>query len=227
MRLVIQIPCLNEEATLPRTLADLPRSVPGFDSVEWLVVDDGSSDGTAAVAREHGADHVLVLPRHGGLGVAFRAGLHAAVGLGADVIVNTDGDAQYRGADIAALVAPVVAGNADLVVGRRDHAHVPRRKRLMQDAGSWVVGRLAGAPVPDAASGFRALSRRAALSLELRADFTHTLETLLRARALGLRVVHVPVRTNPPLRPSRLAPSSRAYVSRSARSLARLYAGDG
>jgi glycosyltransferase involved in cell wall biosynthesis len=227
VRLVIQIPCLNEAATLPRTLADLPRTVPGFASVEVLVVDDGSSDGTAAVARAAGADHVLELPGHRGLGVAFRAGLHAAVALGADVIVNTDADTQYRGRDVAALTAPVVRDEADLVVGRRDHAHAGVRKRLLQRLGSWTFGRWAGVPVPDAASGFRALSRAAAESLELRVDFTHTLETLVRARALGLRIVHVPVGTNPPVRPSRLAPSSAAYVTRNARSLARLYAGGG
>ena len=225
MKLVIQIPCLNEEEALPRALAELPAAVPGVTRLETLVIDDGSSDRTAEVARLHGADHVVALPRRAGLGAAFRAGLAAALEAGADVIVNTDADAQYRGGDVAALVAPVLAGEADVVVGARDLAHCGRRRRLLQRAGSWVVRRVSGTSVPDAASGFRALSREAAGRLELTSDFTHTLETLLRARRLGLRVTSVPVGTNPPVRPSRLAPSAGAYLTRSARSLVRLYVG--
>jgi glycosyltransferase involved in cell wall biosynthesis len=223
VKLVIQIPCLDEEAALPRALADLPAAVAGFACVETLVVDDGSSDATAEVARRCGADHVVRLPRWSGLGPAFRAGLEASLARGADVIVNTDADGQYRGADVAALVAPIVAGTADVVVGARDLAHCPAGKRALQRAGSWVVRGVSGTGVPDATSGFRAFSRAAAERLELSCDFTHTLETLLGARRLGLRVGHVPVGTNRPVRPSRLAPSSSAYLARSARSLVRLY----
>ena len=160
--LIIQIPCLDEEATLPRTLADLPREVDGFDRVEWLVVDDGSRDRTVEVARAHGVDHVVRLPVHLGLAGAYQAGLDAALKLGADVIVNTDADNQYRGADVPRLVAPILAGRADLVVGDREvrtSAHFSARKRGLSRLGSWLVRRLSHTGVADAASGFRALSR--------------------------------------------------------------------
>lgn len=210
MKLVIQIPCLDEAGTLPLTLADLPREVPGFSAVEWLVVDDGSRDPTRDVARAHGADHVVGLPAPGGLAAAYSAGLRAALALGADVVVNTDGDHQYRGADVRPLVAPVLAGTADLAVGRRDS----RRAEALQRLGSWVVGRRAGLPVPDATCGFRALSRRAARELGECEGFTFTSPTLVRAGRAGLRVAWVPVHTNAPTRPSRLASSPWAYVRR-------------
>lgn len=209
MKLVIQIPCLDEAGTLPLTLADLPREVAGFSAVAWLVVDDGSRDSTRDVARAHGADHVVGLPAPG-LAAAYSAGLRAALALGADVVLNTDGDHQYRGADIGALVAPVLRGEADLAVGHREQ----RPAEALQRLGSWVVGRRAGLPVPDATCGFRALSRRAALALGDCGGFTFTSPTLVRAGRGGLRVAWVPVRTNAPTRPSRLASSPWAYVRR-------------
>ena len=214
MKLLVQIPAWNEEATLPRTLADLPRAVPGFERVEWLVVDDGSVDRTAAVARAAGADHVVRLERHRGLAAAFRAGLDAALARGADVVVNTDADHQYRGADVPRLTAPVLGGTADMVVGERDPAGV-RHPRL-QRAGSALVRRASGTPVRDAASGFRALSADAARALEVTSSFTYTAETLIRAGRAGMRVAGVPVGVNPPLRPSRLCASPWGYVGRAA-----------
>jgi glycosyltransferase involved in cell wall biosynthesis len=221
MKLVIQIPCLNEEATLPGTLADLPRRVAGCDPVEWLVVDDGSTDATVAVAAAHGADHVLALDAHRGLAGAFRAGLEEALALGADVIVNTDADHQYRGADVERLVAPVVAGDADVVIGERDPRalHYPRLQRL----GSRVVRTASGTTVRDSTSGFRAYSRAAAATLEVTSSFTYTVETLIRAGRGGLAVRSVPVDTNPHTRPSRLFGSPWTYVGRTGPSILRLW----
>ena len=218
MKLVVQIPAWNEEATLPRTLADLPRAVPGFACVEWLVVDDGSRDATARVAADRGAA-VVRLEDHRGLAVAFRAGLDAALARGADVIVNTDADHQYRGADVQRLVAPVLAGEADMVVGERD----ARRHRGLQRAGSALVRQASGTGVRDATSGFRALSAAAARSLEVTSSFTYTVETLIRAGRAGMVVTGVPVRVNPPLRPSRLYRSPWAYVGRTGPSILRLW----
>jgi glycosyltransferase involved in cell wall biosynthesis len=218
MKLIIQIPCFNEEATLPATLSDLPRSLPGVDRVEWLVVDDGSSDRTAEVARELGVDHVVRLPYNQGLARAFMAGLVAAVERGADVIVNTDADHQYRGADVARLVAPVVEGHADIVVGARPIAtisHFSPLKRLLQRLGSRVVRGLSGTAVRDAPSGFRAFSADAALRLNVFSAYTYTLETLIQAGHTGLRVVDVPVEVNPPTRESRLIRSLPAYLHKS------------
>jgi glycosyltransferase involved in cell wall biosynthesis len=221
MKLVIQIPCLDEEDTLPATLADLPRAVVGFERVEWLVIDDGSADRTAAVAAAHGADQVLRLPTHVGLARAFRAGLDEALARGADVIVNTDADHQYRGADLARLVAPVRDGWADLVVGERDGDALrhPRLQRL----GSRVVRAASGVAVRDATSGFRAYSRAAAAALEVTSTFTYTVETLIRAGRGGLAVAGVPVGTNPQTRPSRLYGSPWAYVGRTGPSIVRLW----
>jgi glycosyltransferase involved in cell wall biosynthesis len=221
MKLVIQIPCLDEEDTLPATLADLPRIVTGFQQVQWLVIDDGSADGTAAVAAAHGADHVLRLPRHMGLAQAFRAGLDAALALGADVVVNTDADHQYRGADLDRLVAPVLRGQADLVVGERNPSAL-RHPRL-QRWGSLVVRAASGIAVRDATSGFRAYSRAAATALEVTSSFTYTVETLIRAGRSGLAVAGVPVGTNPQTRPSRLYGSPWAYVGRTGPSILRLW----
>ena len=224
---MIQIPCKDEEECLPVTLAALPREVPGFDTVEWLVVDDGSRDRTVAVAREHGVDHVVRLGNNKGLATAFQAGLDAALKLGADVIVNTDADNQYDARDIPALVAPIVAGDADMVVGNRNTstiAHFSPTKKLLQRLGSWVVRRASGTSVPDAASGFRAYNREAALSLQVVSRFTYTLETLIQAGRLEVAVDHVPVRTNGKLRESRLADSTAKYVRRNGAAIFRVYA---
>jgi len=226
MKLVIQIPCFNEAATLPAALADLPRQVAGFDEIEVLVIDDGSRDGSADVARAHGVRHIVRFPANRGLAAAFRAGLDAALDLGADVIVNTDGDNQYPGSAIAELVRPIVEGRADLVVGVRDMDAIrefsPLKKRL-QRFGSWVVRRFSGLQVSDATSGFRAFSRRAAARLNVLSRYTYTLETLIQAGRENLAVATAPIRTNPPTRESRLIRSTWRYVGRSAVTIVRMF----
>lgn len=226
-KLVIQIPCYNEEATLPETLAGLPREVPGVDEVEMLVVDDGSEDRTVAVAREHGADHVHELGTHRGLARAFEAGLRAAVARGADVVVNTDADNQYRSDDIPKLVAPILEGDADIVVGDRDPGSLPHFswiKQRLQRLGSWMMRRLSGTSVADSTSGFRAYSREAALRLNVVTDFTYTLETLIQAGKRRLEVVDVPVRARDTSRTSRLAPTMGRYLTQASKAMARAYA---
>jgi glycosyltransferase involved in cell wall biosynthesis len=226
MRLVIQIPCFNEEATLAETLDDLPASVPGVDEVVVLVIDDGSTDRTAQIARARGA-RTLRLPENRGLANAFRVGLDEAVRLGADLIVNTDGDHQYRGEDIARLVEPILAGRADLVVGTRDIERVPGfswTKKRLQRVGSAVLRKVSGTRVADATSGFRALTREAALRLNVFSDFTYTLETLIQAGRNRLTVECVPVGVNPTRRASRLFSGNANYVLRSVVTMVRVYA---
>jgi glycosyltransferase involved in cell wall biosynthesis len=226
VKLVIQIPCYNEAETLPGTLAELPRRVEGFDAVELLVIDDGSSDGTADIARAQGADHVVRLNGHQGLARAFMAGLLAAVELGADVVVNTDADNQYRADDVPDLVRPVVLGQADVAIGCRPIAtirHFSAFKRLLQRAGSWFVRRLAGVNVRDVPSGFRAFSRDAARRLNVFGAFTYTVETVIQAGLSNLRVVSVPVRVNGPTRPSRLFRSNLGYIGRTALTILSAY----
>jgi glycosyltransferase involved in cell wall biosynthesis len=228
MKLIIQIPCLNEEAQLPTTLADLPRRVEGFDRVEWLVVDDGSTDRTIDVARDCGVDHIVRLTNNKGLATAFQAGLDACLKLGADVIVNTDADNQYSADDIPALVAPVLRGEADMVVGDRNVMgieHFSFFKKRLQRLGSWVVRRASGTNVPDATSGFRAYNREAALSLTVVSTFTYTLESLIQAGKSFVAVANVPVHTNGILRESRLFGSIGAYVRRNTTTIFRIYAG--
>jgi glycosyltransferase involved in cell wall biosynthesis len=226
VKLIIQIPCFNEESQLPLTLSRLPREIEGFDTVEWLVVDDGSTDRTIAVAREHGVDHIVRLTNHKGLAAAFQAGLDAGLKLGADVIVNTDADNQYEGRDIPKLVAPIVRGEADMVVGDRqvdtvEHFSAP--KKLLQRIGSWVVRQASSTEIPDTTSGFRAYNREAALQVQAVSKFTYTLETLIQAGKLTVAVEHVPIRTNPKTRESRLFPSTTSYVRRNALSIFRVY----
>ena len=225
MKLVIQVPAWNEEETLGQALQALPREVEGFEEVEFLVIDDGSTDRTREVALEHGA-RVLSMPGHRGLAMAFAAGLREALRMGADVIVNTDADNQYDATCIPALVEPVLRGEADMVIGDRGVASLPHfspTKRLLQRLGSWVVRRLSGTEVRDATSGFRAISRAAATRLHVFTRFTYTLETILQAGEAGLRVVSVPVRvTGGPERPSRLFRSNLGYVIRSLESMARV-----
>jgi glycosyltransferase involved in cell wall biosynthesis len=227
MKLIVQIPCYNEESTLPATLRDLPRQLPGIDSIEFLIVDDGSTDGTLAVARALGVHHIVSFPRQRGLARAFSAGLQAALSLGADIIVNTDADNQYCGADLAVLVEPILQGRADLVIGDRGVMTVGEfspLKRRLQRLGSWVVEHASGLAVPDATSGFRALSREAALRLMVLSDYSYTLETLIQAGARRMAVAYVPVRTNPKLRASRLMRSLPHYLSQSAATITRAYA---
>ena len=227
MKLIIQIPCWDEAETLPLTLAELPRELEGFDAVEWLIVDDGSSDETIAVARRHGVDHIVALTNHKGLASAFQAGLDTCLKLGADVIVNTDADNQYHGPDIARLVRPILEGRADMVVGDREVGsieHFSPLKKALQRLGSWVVRQASSTAIPDTTSGFRAYNREAALQMQVVSKFTYTLETIIQAGKLLVAVEHVPIRTNPKTRESRLFPSMGAYVRRNAVSIFRIYA---
>jgi glycosyltransferase involved in cell wall biosynthesis len=226
VKLIIQIPCLNEEASLPATLADLPRWVEGFDEVEWLVIDDGSTDRTAEVAREHGVDHVVRFTQNKGLAVAFQAGLDAALKLGANVIVNTDADNQYRGDDIPKLVAPILEHRADMVIGDRqvrDHEEFSASKKLLQRWGSWVVRQASETDVPDTTSGFRAYSREAALRMNVVSRFTYTLETIIQAGKSDIAVTSVPIRVNRKTRDSRLFKSIPDYIKRSVGTIFRIY----
>jgi len=226
-KLIIQIPCLNEAATLPATLADLPRTVPGIDRVEVLIVDDGSTDGTSAVARAHGVDHIVRFTRRKGLAAAFTAGIDACLRHGADYIVNTDGDNQYSGRDIPLLLGPLLAGSADIVIGDRkiqDVEHMSPGKKRLQRIGSWVVRQVSGTKVPDTTSGFRAYSREAALRLSIVSEFSYTLESIILAGKKRIAVAHVPVATNPRLRESRLFGSTWTYLKASAATIVRIYA---
>ena len=225
MKLIIQIPCYNEEKSLPITLAELPRQVPGIDTVEWLIVDDGSSDGTVEVAKKLGVDHVVRAP-HRGLARTFMAGLEACIDAGADIIVNTDADNQYCAQDIPQLVQPILAGKAEMVVGARPiHAikHFSPLKKLLQRLGSWAVRVASGTEVADAPSGFRALTRHAAMQLKVFSKYSYTLETIIQAGRKGMAVTSVPIRTNEDLRPSRLVKSIPSYVQRSLLTIVRIF----
>jgi glycosyltransferase involved in cell wall biosynthesis len=224
--LIIQIPCLNEEQTLPVTIGDLPREVPGVDRVEYLIIDDGSTDRTVEVARELGVHHLVQFPANRGLAAAFRAGIDACLRLGADYIVNTDGDNQYSGHDIVRLVEPVVAGRADVSIGDRKTssiAHFSWIKKRLQTLGSWTVRQFSGTDVVDATSGFRCWSREAALRLNLVNQYTYTLESIIQSGHSRLSIASVPIATNEKLRESRLFKSIRQYVQRSALVILRSY----
>ena len=226
MKLIIQIPCYNEEETLPETLRDLPRDLPAVDRLEWLVVDDGSTDRTAEVAEALGVHHIVRLRQNQGLARAYVAGLEASLSLGADVIVNTDADNQYRGADVERLVAPILERQADLVVGDRGVgtvAHFSPLKRRLQRLGNWVMQRATGVSTPDATSGFRAMTRDAALRTLVLSEYSYTLETLIQASARQMAVEYVPVRTNPQTRPSRLMRSLPQYIAQSGLTILRAY----
>lgn len=226
VKLIIQIPCYNEEETLPETLADLPDSVPGVDEIEVLVINDGSVDSTVQVAREHGVHHVLDLGHNRGLAYAWSAGLDAALRAGADVIVNTDGDNQYSGADIEKLVRPILRGECDIVIGCRpieEIEHFSWLKKRLQRFGSWVVSKFAGACVSDATSGFRAYSREAAFMLNVASQYTYSVETIIRAARKGIRIVGVPIRVNRKLRESRLMSSMSHYMWRQAGTIFRVF----
>jgi glycosyltransferase involved in cell wall biosynthesis len=224
-KLIIQIPCYNEEETLGATLSDLPRHLPGVDRVEWLVIDDGSRDRTVAVAQSHGVHHIIRLPHNQGLARAFMAGLDASLRAGADIIVNTDADNQYCADDIPALIQPILHGEAEIVIGARPIWQTQQFspiKKVLQHIGSWVVRLASNSDIPDAPSGFRAYSRRAALQLNVFNRYTYTLETIIQAGQKGIAMTSVPIRTNYVARPSRLVKSIPSYIQRSILTIVRI-----
>jgi len=226
VKLIIQIPCLNEELSLPITLEDLPKQIEGIDSIETLIIDDGSTDKTVEVAKKLGVHHVLQFTNNKGLAKAFISGINQSLKLGADIIVNTDADNQYFGGDIVKLIQPILKKDADIVVGDRQVEtirHFSPIKIFLQKFGSWVVRQLSGTEVPDATSGFRAYSRDAALQLNVVSDFTYTIETIISAGKKNLAIAHIPVKTNTKLRESRLFPSIRVYLQRSLVTMLKVY----
>ncbi len=225
-KLIIQIPCYNEEATLGATIAELPRQIEGVDSIELLVIDDGSRDKTVEVAKACGVDIIVRLPHNQGLAKAFMAGLEASLKAGADIIVNTDADNQYCASDIPLLIEPIILGQADIVVGARPiwkTKHFSLIKKLLQKFGSWVVRRASNTNIPDAPSGFRAFNREAALRLNVFNSYTYTLETIIQAGQKGMKIVSVPIKTNFVSRPSRLVKNNASYVVRSLFTILRIF----
>ncbi|MBE9166034.1 glycosyltransferase family 2 protein [Pleurocapsales cyanobacterium LEGE 06147] len=225
-KLIIQIPCYNEEKTLGITLSDLPRQLPGVDTVEWLIVDDGSTDRTVEIAKAYQVDHIIRFPRNLGLAKAFVAGLEACVAAGADIIVNTDADNQYCADDIPKLIEPILKGKAEMVIGARPIKrinHFSPTKKLLQKLGSWVVRLVSNTDTLDAPSGFRAMTRNVAMQLNVFNDYTYTLETIIQAGQNGIAITSVPVRVNKQTRPSRLVKSIPSYLKRSALTIIRIF----
>jgi len=225
-KLIIQIPCYNEETSLPITLKYLPRTIPGIGNVEWLIIDDGSTDLTVDVAKAHGVNHIIRHPRNQGLARAFMSGLDACIQLGADIIVNTDADNQYDAADIPKLIAPILSGQAQIVVGERPisaTSHFSSLKKFLQRFGSMVVRKISKTNIPDAPSGFRAISLDAAMQLHVFSEYTYTLETIIQAGHKGIAIVSVPIHTNSPIRPSRLISGIFRYILRSAITIVRIF----
>lgn len=226
MKLIIQIPCYNEEKTLGKTLSALPREVSGVAVVEWLVVDDGSTDRTVQIAKEHGVDHIVSHPKNRGLAKAFMTGLNTSIKLGADIIVNTDADNQYRAEYIPDLIFPLLEGTADMVIGARpidETKDFSRVKKILQKLGSWTVRLASGTDIPDAPSGFRAISREAARRLNIFDDYTYTLETIIQAGQKDISITWIPVETNRALRPSKLVKSLPIYIYRSILTIVRIF----
>ncbi len=225
-KLFIQIPCFNEEASLLKTLAELPRELPGISEIKWVVIDDGSTDRTIPVAKEGGVDYVVRHLRNLGLAQAFMTGLETCISLGADIIVNTDADNQYNAADLPKLIAPILTGEADIVIGSRPIASVPYFspvKKTLQGLGSWLVRRASNTRIKDTTSGFRAFSRNAAMQMHVFNDFTYTLETIIQAGQKGMAIVDVDIRTNDQVRPSRLFKSIPDYIQKSALTILRIF----
>ena len=226
MKLIIQIPCYNEAKHLPVALKDLPRHLDGFDCVEWLIIDDGSTDETTDVAKANGVDHVVSLTKNQGLAKGFQAGIDACIKLGADVIVNTDADNQYNAGDIEKLVKPILEGSADYVIGARpieEIKHFSFTKKLLQKLGSWVVRSTSNTDIPDAPSGFRAISKNTALKLNVFNEYTYTLETIIQAGQKNMAICSVPIRVNRDLRPSKLVKSIPAYIRKSVITIIRIF----
>ncbi|MBZ0165278.1 MAG: glycosyltransferase family 2 protein [Candidatus Omnitrophica bacterium] len=227
MKLIIQIPCLNEAESLPATLAALPKEIPGVDQIEILIIDDGSTDNTSAVARQNGVQHVVRLTKRKGLAIVFATGLDACLKRGADIIVNTDADGQYKGEDIPRLIQPILEGQADIVIGNRDIENVQQFswiKKRLQRLGSWVVSQLAQSTVKDTTTGFRAYNREAALRLNIISNYTYTLESIIQAEHKSLAVANITINTNHVDRPSRLFSSIPEYIKRSFVTIVRVYA---
>ncbi len=226
MKLIIQIPCLNEEESLPKTLQDLPKQIPGISSIEILIIDDGSTDRTVAVAKQYGAHHIVHFTKQRGLARAFGAGLDASLKAGADIIVNTDADNQYKGEDIARLVHPILQGKADMVIGNRDIENVEQfswLKKRLQRLGTKVVRHLSGTNIADATTGFRAYSREAAMKLNIISEYTYTLESLIQAEHKNLAIANITISTNRVERKSRLFRSIPEYIKRSVMTIVRIY----
>jgi len=226
MKLVIQIPCLNEEEHLTGTINDLPKEIPGVDEIEILVIDDGSSDNTSGVARKCGVKRIVRFRRRQGLATAFKTGLDTSLSMGADIIVNTDADNQYKGEDIPALIKPILDGKADMVVGTRPISKIKEfsaAKKFLQRIGSMVIRFVSQTNIPDATSGFRAYNRRAALKLNVISLFTYTLETIIQAGKKNLAIEHVPISVNVKIRKSRLFKSTPIYLKRSLATIMRIF----